>query len=73
MAGVEMLSYAVGPSAGQARGGAVAALTSARFALASGGVACVAAVGAVCLALPGFTRYRAVPAVPAAATVGRPD
>ena len=64
MAGVEMLSYAAGPSAGQARGGAVAALAGARFALASGGVACVAAVGAVCLALPGFTRYGAGPGGP---------
>jgi MFS family permease len=64
MAGVEMLSYAAGPSAGQARGGAVAALTSARFALCSGGVACVAAVGVVYLALPGFARYRARPPAP---------
>jgi MFS family permease len=59
LAGVELLSYAVGPSAGQIRAGAVASLTSARFSLVSGGLLCVGAVGAVCLALPGFTLYRA--------------
>jgi MFS family permease len=62
LAGVELLSYAVGPSAGQLRAGAVASLTSPRFSLTSGGVLCVGAVGLVCLALPGFVRYRA-PAV----------
>jgi MFS family permease len=59
MAGLELLSYGVGPSAGQIRAGAVASVTSARFALASGGLFCAGAVGLVCLALPGFTRYRA--------------
>ncbi len=57
LAGVELLSYSVGPSAGQIRAGAVAAVTSTRFSLASGGVACVGAVGLVCLALPGFLAY----------------
>lgn len=60
MAGLELLSYGVGPSAGQIRGGAVASVTSARFSLASGGLLCAGAVGLVCLALPGFIRYRAV-------------
>jgi MFS family permease len=59
MAGVELLSYGLGPSAGQVRAGAVAAVTSPRFSLAAGGLACVAAVGACCAALPGFLRYRA--------------
>ena len=59
MAGLELLSYGVGPSAGQIRAGAVASVTSARFSLASGGLFCAGAVGVVCLALPGFTRYRA--------------
>jgi len=57
LAGVEMLSYSVGPSAGQLRAGAVASVTSPRVAAWSGGLACVAAVGLVCAALPGFTRY----------------
>jgi len=38
-----------------------AAATSTRFALASGGLACVGAVGLVCLALPGLLAYRAGP------------
>jgi MFS family permease len=62
LAGVELLSYAVGPSAGQLRAGTVASLTSPRFSLTSGGVLCVGAVGLVCLAFPGFIAYRA-PAV----------
>jgi MFS family permease len=57
MAGVEVLSYGLGPSAGQLRAGAVATVTSPRISLWSGGVACVAAVGLVCLLLPGFARY----------------
>jgi MFS family permease len=62
LAGVELLSYGVGPSAGQIRAGAVASVTSARFSLVSGGLLCVGAVGAVCLILPAFTGYRAEPA-----------
>jgi hypothetical protein len=65
MAGLELLSYGVGPSAGQIRAGAVASVTSARFSLASGGLLCAGAVGLVCLALPGFTRYRAQASAPA--------
>jgi hypothetical protein len=59
MAGLELLSYGIGPSAGQIRAGAVASVTSARFSIVSGGLSCVGAVGLVCLLLPGFTRYRA--------------
>jgi MFS family permease len=59
MAGVELLSYGVGPSVGQIRAGAVASVTSARFSLVSGGLLSVGAVGLVCLALPAFTGYRA--------------
>jgi MFS family permease len=59
LAGVELLSYGIGPSVGQIRAGAVAGVTSARFSLASGGLLCVGAVGLVCLALPAFTGYRA--------------
>ena len=62
LAGVELLSYGIGPSAGQIRAGAVASVTSARFSLVSGGLLCVGAVGLVCLALPSFTGYRADPA-----------
>ena len=65
MAGLELLSYGVGPPAGQIRAGAVASVTSARFSLASGGLFCAGAVGLVCLLLPGFTRYRAQVRAPA--------
>jgi MFS family permease len=61
LAGVELLSYGVGPSAGQVRAGAVAAVSTPRIALCSGGLACMAAVAVVCLALPGFAGYRAAP------------
>ena len=61
LAGVELLSYSVGPSAGQLRAGGVASLTTPRFSLVSGGLLCAGAVGLVCLALPAFTAYRAQP------------
>jgi MFS family permease len=57
MAGIELLSYAAGPPTGQLRSGVVASLAGMRFSLVSGGVACVAAVGVVCAALPAFSRY----------------
>jgi MFS family permease len=59
LAGVELLSYSLGPSAGQIRAGAVASVTSPRFSLWSGGLLCAATVAAVCAALPGFVRYSA--------------
>jgi MFS family permease len=58
MAGVELLSYGTGPSAGQIRAGAVASVTTPRFALAAGGLMCVVAVGVTCCALPALVRYR---------------
>jgi MFS family permease len=57
MAGIELLSYAAGPPTGQLRSGAVAAVTSVRFSLFSGGLACVAAVAAVTAVLPAFRHY----------------
>jgi MFS family permease len=66
MAGIELLSYAAGPPTGQLRSGAVAAVTNVRFSLASGGLACVAAVAAVAVALPAFRRYTS-PVAPAQA------
>jgi hypothetical protein len=65
MAGIELLSYAAGPPAGQLRSGAVAAVTGPRFSLTSGGLACVAAVAAVLVALPAFRRYTGPPATAA--------
>lgn len=62
LAGVELLSYSVGPPAGQLRSGAVASLVNTRFSLVSGGLICVGAVAAVGALLPGFIRYRAAAA-----------
>jgi len=59
LAGVELLSYGLGPSAGQIRAGAVASITTPRFSLWSGGLACVAAVAVSCAVLPRFVHYRA--------------
>ena len=62
LAGVELLSYGVGPSAGQLRSGVVASLVSTRFSLVSGGLFCVGGVAVVCALLPGFVRYKSEPA-----------
>jgi MFS family permease len=73
LAGVELLSYGLGPSAGQIRAGGVAGVTSPRFSLWSGGLICVAAVAVTCAALPGFMAYtarRTAPDVGAADSVG---
>jgi MFS family permease len=64
IAGIELLSYAAGPPTGQLRSGAVAAVTSVRFSLTSGGLACVAAVAGVVALLPAFRRYTAPAATP---------
>jgi hypothetical protein len=57
LAGIEMLSYSIGPMAGSARAGLVADLTTVRASIVSGGVLCVAGVGATSLALRDFWRY----------------
>jgi MFS family permease len=62
LAGVELLSYGVGPPTGQLRSGAVASLAGTRFSLVSGGLACVGVVALVCGLLPGFVRYKSEPA-----------
>ena len=72
MAGIELLSYAAGPPAGQLRSGAVAAVTGPRFSLTSGGLACVAAVAGVVIALPAFRRYTG-PSVAAAGEDTQPS
>ena len=57
LAGIELLSYSAGPQLGQVRAGAVAAVSSARASVWSGGVACVAAVGLLALGLPALLAY----------------
>ncbi|MFJ3584120.1 MFS transporter [Streptomyces sp. NPDC090127] len=59
LAGIEVLSYSVGPQLGQVRAGAMAGWTGTRASVWSGGVACVAAVGLLCLTLPKLLTYDA--------------
>ncbi|SEO25322.1 Predicted arabinose efflux permease, MFS family [Actinacidiphila rubida] len=76
LAGIELLSYSVGPTLGQVRSGGVAAISSARTSLWSGGLACVGAVALLATALPRLLAYESpagdkvvppAPEVPAAA------
>lgn len=59
LAGIEMLSYSLGPLGGEARAGLVADLTSVRASIVSGGVLCVAGVMGVAAWLRDFWRYDA--------------
>jgi MFS family permease len=59
LAGIEVLSYSVGPQLGQVRAGAMAGWTGARPAIWTGGLACVAAVGLLAAALPRLVAYDA--------------
>jgi len=57
LAGIEMLSYSIGPLGGQVRAGAVADLWSVRGSITSGGIACVAGVAITAAALRDFWSY----------------
>jgi MFS family permease len=59
MAGMEMISYSLGPTAGQFRAGVMAAWTTLRFSLTFGGLACTGSVGVVAAALPSLWRFDA--------------
>ena len=59
LAGIEILSYSVGPLGGQVRAGVTADLWSVRGSITSGGVACVVGVGATALWLRDFWSYDA--------------
>ncbi|WP_326697218.1 MFS transporter [Streptomyces sp. NBC_01754] len=57
LAGIEVLSYSVGPQLGQVRAGAMAGWTGTRSAVWTGGVACVASVALLATALPKLLTY----------------
>ncbi len=59
LAGIEMLSYSVGPLGGQVRAGLTADLWSVRGAIVSGGAACVAGVAITAAILRDFWSYDA--------------
>ena len=57
LAGIEMLSYSIGPALGDVEAGGVAALTSLRFSIVSGGVFCIIGTALLAVALPKFIAY----------------
>ena len=60
LAGIEQLSYSIGPTLGTPQSGALAALTSVRTSLVAGGFLCVAGTILLCALMPRFWRYDAV-------------
>jgi MFS family permease len=59
LAGIEMLSYSLGPLGGQVRAGFVADVWSVRTSVTSGGVMCVVGVAATAVWLRDFWSYDA--------------
>jgi MFS family permease len=59
LAGIEMLSYSIGPLGGQVRAGIVADRWSVRGSIVSGGVSCVAGVALTAVWLHDFWAYDA--------------
>jgi MFS family permease len=59
VSGIEFAQVAATPAIGNVEAGLVASLTSLRFSIASGGLACVAGTVLIALAVPAFTRYDA--------------
>ncbi|MFN2412206.1 MAG: MFS transporter [Pyrinomonadaceae bacterium] len=57
MASIEMVSYLTGPMLGSAKMGIVAEWYGVKFALVSGGILCIIAVGLMALFLPKFAVY----------------
>jgi MFS family permease len=57
LAGIELLSYSVGPQLGQVWAGGMAAWRGVRTSVWSGGVLCVGAVGLLALCLPKLMTY----------------
>ncbi|MEU2714774.1 MFS transporter [Streptomyces sp. NPDC007205] len=59
LAGIELLSYSVGPQLAQVRAGGLAAWAGVRTSVVSGGLACAGAMGLLALCLPGLMAYDA--------------
>ena len=57
MSSIYSLVVTSGPRVGDIESGAVASLTSARFSMASGGIACIAGVGIIMLAFPQLAAF----------------
>jgi MFS family permease len=59
VSGIEFAQVAATPALGNVEAGVLASLTSLRFSIVSGGLACVLGTVLVALAVPAFTRYDA--------------
>ncbi len=57
LAGIQLLSYSVGPLGGQMRAGSMAAWTNLRTSVVSGGLLCIGFVSLFSAALPDFRKY----------------
>jgi MFS family permease len=57
LAGIELLSYSVGPLAGQMRAASMAAAFSLSFSVTAGGIICVVVVAILALLIPEFRKY----------------
>jgi MFS family permease len=63
--GIEFMQVASAPSLGDLEAGVLASLTSLRFSVVSGGLACIAGCAITAVALPRFLRYDAHARIPA--------
>jgi MFS family permease len=59
VSGIEFAQVAATPALGNVEAGLVASLTSIRFSIVSGGLACIGGTVLIALAVPAFTRYDA--------------
>jgi len=57
--GIEFTQVAAAPTLGNVEAGVLASLTSLRFSIVSGGIACIAGCGLLALAIPALLRYDA--------------
>jgi len=57
LAGIEMLSYLLGPLGGQARAGGMAAMSSLRISIVGGGLLCIGFVALIAASMPKFRSY----------------
>ena len=55
--GIEFTQVAAAPTLGNVEAGVLASLTSLRFSIVSGGIACIAGCGLLALAIPALLRY----------------
>jgi hypothetical protein len=55
--GIELVQVAGAPTLGNLEAGVVAALTSIRTSIVSGGILCIAGTAVACLAIPQLLRY----------------